>query len=812
MLQRRRVFPIHRFFWVYMEEYVHSLGGGQASGEAGYRATYASLLSPCLSRAQTMRNAISAFLRRHGLGVLAVVLAMALTPPFAPPVKPFVFLVAVAVTTWYGGRKQGFLAAALSALVIRFFLLHPIFSLSLNALLIMRLGAFLLVCLVLVEFAAARRQAELSWHKAEKWNRLFAETSHEGIWVFDSSGRTTFVNNRMAEILGYSTTELLGQPVEDFLVDNPRALDLPGSDRTKPDSVRQQTLRLRRSDGSKIMAVVSANPVLGDDGEIFGLLALVDDVTAHKRTEQERDRALKVLEACEAQHGRLVASNIIGIITAGLAGEVIEANDAFLQMVGYSREDLSRGLVRWLDLTQIENDPLDQRSIKELWEHGACTPYEKEFIRKDGERVSVLIGKAALERYPRTWIGFVLDLTERKRAERALKQAKDAAEAASRAKDQFLAVLSHELRTPLTPVLAMATAVLDNPTTPAELRPMIEMTRRNIELEARLIDDLLDVTRIARGKLQLDLQVVDAHSLILQALEICRDEIVAGHLRLETDLSASDHHVLGDPARLQQIFWNLIKNAVKFSPPGERLMVCSRNIAAAGGPESRLIVEVADTGIGIETDVLPKIFNAFEQGDDSVAQQFGGLGLGLAISRSVAEMHGGRLSAASPGRGQGATFTLDLATVPSPTPEEKDLRPILPAAPPSTLRILLVEDNADTLQVLARLLRRHGYRVTTACSVSSALEASLAGEYDVVVSDIGLPDGSGLDVIREMRAHSAVKGIALSGYGMEEDRRTSQEAGFVAHLTKPVDFVKLEAMIQQVAATHEQDEVAIGPG
>ena len=385
-------------------------------------------------------------------------------------------------------------------------------------------------------------------------------------------------------------------------------------------------------------------------------------------------------------------------------------------------------------------------------------------------------------------------------------QARLQAEAANRSKDQFLAALSHELRTPLTPVLVSVSAMLDDPETPEAFRSVLEVTRRNVALEARLIDDLLDVTRISRGKLRIERDVVDAHGLIRQAVAICRDETAAAGLRLMVSLDAKDFHVDGDPARLQQILWNLVKNAVKFTPEGGQIAVRSRNETVPENGTS-LVVSIEDTGIGIDPEILPRIFNAFDQGDDSVTKQFGGLGLGLAISRSLAVAHDGALSASSRGKGQGSTFTLTLPTVPAPVIDESRR-----AAHPETrangvpyetgpLRILLAEDNVDTLRIVARLLRSRGHTVSTADSVEAATTvASAEGPFDLLVSDIGLPDGSGYDLIRLLQPIlGPIAGIALSGFGTEADRRKSKDAGFHVHLTKPVDFATLETAIKKVA-------------
>ncbi len=394
------------------------------------------------------------------------------------------------------------------------------------------------------------------------------------------------------------------------------------------------------------------------------------------------------------------------------------------------------------------------------------------------------------------WFGTCTDIDDQKRYEQDLKRATDLAESASRAKDQFLAMLSHELRTPLTPVLLLAASARDAAETPEHLRETFEEIRQNLELEARLIDDLLDVMRIIRGKMPFHFEVVDAHALIAKAVEISRAEAIDKGLRLAVDLAAADHHVSADAARLQQVYWNLIKNAIKFTPRGGTVNVRTRV------EDGQIVIEVSDSGIGIEPAHLPTIFNAFEQGEDAITKRFGGLGLGLAISRSIAEGHRGSLGATSEGRDQGATFTLRLPTeVPAPSVEPVSPPPSDIPSEPVDLRVLLVEDDAMTGRIMAKLLRQNGYLVTTATNIADALEVPVE-DYDLLVSDIGLPDGSGLDLMRTIRLRNDVPGIALTGFGMEDDIRKSAESGFVAHLTKPLDFAKLDAMIRRVAAEY----------
>jgi signal transduction histidine kinase/response regulator RpfG family c-di-GMP phosphodiesterase len=364
---------------------------------------------------------------------------------------------------------------------------------------------------------------------------------------------------------------------------------------------------------------------------------------------------------------------------------------------------------------------------------------------------------------------------------------------ANRAKDSFLAMLSHELRTPLTPVLTSVLALEQTEDLPGELRASLQMIRRNVELEARLIDDLLDLTRISKGKVQLNLEEVDAHSLLQNALEICQADIDKKRLLLRTDFMAQKVCLEADPARLQQIFWNLIKNAVKFTPEGGRLAIRTQNL------DGELCVEVSDTGMGIDAETLPKIFNAFEQGDRS---QLGGLGLGLAISKALVETHKGKLTAASPGRDQGATFT---ALFPMREHSKGDSALATPATPAArkSMRVLLVEDHEDTNRSLTQLLRRRGHYVEPAHSVQAALAAAAHQRFDVLVSDIGLPDGSGIDLMEKIKAGQPIFGIALTGFGMEDDLRKSYDVGFHHHLVKPVDLNRLDALIQQADSVSE---------
>lgn len=375
---------------------------------------------------------------------------------------------------------------------------------------------------------------------------------------------------------------------------------------------------------------------------------------------------------------------------------------------------------------------------------------------------------------------------------------------ASAAKDHFLAVLSHELRTPLTPVVMGISMLQDKPDLDGGVRETLDMVRQNVEMEARLIDDLLDVTRIARGKIELRRSPFELRTVIQRAIEVCRPDIEAHALRLSIDLaSAASCWVEGDISRLQQVFWNLLKNSVKFTPRGGRIEVRCQPF------EKDVVVEVSDTGIGFEAEALPRIFNAFEQ--YAVSGRFGGLGLGLTISKALVELHGGKLEAYSAGRDQGATFRVRLPLcAPADQAAVSKVRES-PATRP--LRILLVEDHGATAQMIRRVLAEKNHAVETAGDVSTALHLAAMSEFDLLVSDLGLPDGSGHDLIRELRARgNDIPAIALSGYGQESDVRRSHEAGFAAHLTKPASREAVVETVESLGKVRTAESFPPEPG
>ena len=471
----------------------------------------------------------------------------------------------------------------------------------------------------------------------------------------------------------------------------------------------------------------------------------------------------------------------------------LHANDAFARMAERFGE-----VPAGRDITEITCDDVKiapRGAVERVLNFG--TPFQLiEYPLKDKSGVPHFLDINVLRlQGAKETVQGVLYLVEDKTRDVTLRQELIAANAA---KDQFLAQLSHELRSPLTPVIAMVGELEAEVPDSAPVKEALEVVRRNVELEARLIDDLLDITRISKGKLQLTFEPISIHQILQRAYEICHDEIDAKNLDVNFELRADRTYVEGDPARLQQVFWNLIKNSVKFTPEKGRIRIETLNPVP-----DRIEVRVIDTGIGIEPETIGRIFNAFEQGQSDITRRFGGLGLGLTISKTLIDAHGGNIRVQSPGKNQGTTFTVELNTVESPVerdghgeerPPDRKPEPSVP----SHRRVLLVDDHHDTCLGMKRMLERRGYQITIAHSAEQAVEKVRAQEFDLLISDIGLPDRSGYELMRELRLNKPLPGIALSGFGSEQDVIQAREAGFAEHLTKPINFERLEKTIQSL--------------
>lgn len=559
-----------------------------------------------------------------------------------------------------------------------------------------------------------------------------------------------------------------------------------------------------------MMAVHQTRPRTWTASEVSLVESVVErcwSVVERKRAEMEliqatgRAEAAALAAADSAERFRLLGDVIsLQVWTATPDGALDYVNAQCLKYFG--TEDESRVLGHgWMQFVH----PEDLDGAVESWQHSVATGarYTVEFRLRGAEdgdyRWFLVRAEAMRDRH-----GTVLKWFGTNTAIHKLKLAQSEAERASRAKDAFLAALSHELRTPLTPVLITAAALRDDSRLPPEVRDQMAMMERNIALEARLIDDLLDLTAISRGKLKLRPEPCDAHSLIRLAVEIVRSEAQSKGLTLDQEFSAPHSGLVADPARFQQVIWNLLRNAVKFTPPGGRVSIRTHEDTDAKGTRW-FCVTVTDTGTGIDPAALEKIFLPFEQSTAAGDHRFGGVGLGLAIARAIVDLHGGRIQARSEGPQLGATFVVEFPDAMEPPsglagPATADPSPGTGADPTASKgrRILMVEDHAATLEALSALLRNAGHSVVTAGTVADALAAAAEGEFDLVLSDLGLPDGSGIQLMEKLRDSKQLQGIALSGYGMEDDLVRCREAGFVAHLVKPVRFADLRRAIQNI--------------
>lgn len=402
-------------------------------------------------------------------------------------------------------------------------------------------------------------------------------------------------------------------------------------------------------------------------------------------------------------------------------------------------------------------------------------------------------------------------LSQIQQRDAALERARDEAQAANRAKDEFLAVISHELRTPLTPVMGWARMLRGGQLDAAGVMRAGDVIERNVRAQAKLIEDLLDVSRIISGKQRLEVSTVDLLQVVAAVVETLQLAAEAKGVHIESIVDKQARSVAGDPNRLQQIIWNLVSNAIKFTPKGGRVRIELKRVA------SHIEIAVADTGEGIAAEFLPHVFDRFRQGDSTSTRTYGGLGLGLAIVRHLVELHGGQVRAASPGRGQGTTFTVQLpmsvfppAVTPGQRPRHATEASPLAASNLSLkgLRVLVVDDEPDTLETLRMILEQRGAKVHTAISAARALEDLESWLPEVLVSDIGMPRQDGYDLIRNIRALGPERGghvpaVALTAYARDEDRAQILAAGFQMHIHKPAEPSELLAAIAGLAKRYE---------
>ena len=515
------------------------------------------------------------------------------------------------------------------------------------------------------------------------------------------------------------------------------------------------------------------------------------------------EEAIRTTELEKERFRVTLASIGDAVIVTDRNGTVTFLNSEAERMTGWSQAEAPghplKSIFRIIneETRQLVEDPVE-KVFKELRVVGLAN--HTVLISKTGVEWMIEDSASPIFDVDRNISGVVLvfqDAGVRRRAQKALVVARDQAVAASQAKDDFLAALSHELRTPLNPVLLLASENSNRTELDDEVREDFATIAKNVMLEARLIDDLLDLTRISNRKLSLDMEVIDVRSVLRDAVDKLAAEIREKGLQLECRLGGGPAWIKGDAARMQQVFWNVLRNAVKFTSRGGQIKV---DTAIDGGNQG-ITVTIADTGLGLTPGELERAFEPFSQGqhaEKTGAHRFGGLGLGLAIARSIIELHGGTIEATSSGRDRGANFTIKLALT---VPPRRDLQPatnILAEAgsvPLPPYRILFVEDHEATRTAMGELLHRRGCRVTTVATAAAALAAAEKEKFDLVIADLGLPDGDGTELMRTLRERHGLQGIATSGFGMGADIERTRAAGFDAHLTKPLVISQLEYAI-----------------
>ncbi len=633
---------------------------------------------------------------------------------------------------------------------------------------------------------AHRKQIGQALRRKEDALSDFLENSLISLSRVGPDGMILWANKAELKMLGYAPGEYIGHHIAEFHVDRP-AIDETLRRLLRGETLHHHPARLRCRDGS-IKDVLIDSSALREDGEVVHTRCFTRDVTDRRRA----DEASRWLTA-------IIESSDDAIISKDLDGIITSWNPAAERIFGYTAAEAVGKSIRLIipaERQHEEDEVLARLRRGERIDHFATVRR-----RKDGTSIEISLTVSPIVDNDGRVVGaskIARDITDQKRSEAIRERLLDVeqalraeAERASRMKDEFLAILSHELRTPLTSMLGWTRVLRARKLDEIAEARAIEAMERNTRLQAQLIDDLLDMSRIISGKLKIEPEPVDLVAVIEAALESVRSAADAKSLQIATVLDPATRPVWGDATRLQQVMWNLLSNAVKFTPPKGKIevLLCLENDHAR--------ITVTDSGSGIPPEILPRIFERFRQAEEpSTGRRHGGLGLGLAIARELVERHGGTIVAESPGAGWGSTFTVTLPTMADSflrTPASSVDRYEASEEPVRLdgLRVLVVDDETDTRELLVTVLRNSGADATDATSVGQALEALRALNPHALISDIGMPDEDGYELIRKVRALGPsarqIPAIALTAYARREDRQRALEAGYDLHLAKPVE-------------------------
>jgi len=645
----------------------------------------------------------------------------------------------------------------------------------------------------------------------ERFRLLVESVKDYAIFMLDPEGRVLTWNAGAELIKGYRAAEIIGEHFSKFYP--PEARDFPAHElRVAAAEGRFQDEGWRvKKDGSRFWANVVITALYGADKTLLGFAKVTRDLTERR----DHDERLRESE----ERFRLLVEGVsdYAIFMLDVNGAVSTWNSGAARIKGYRAEEIIGQHFRKFYPEDAVESGWPEHELRVATAEGRFVD-EGWRVRKDGSRFWAHVTITAMRDDAGRLRGFAKltrDLTERRRTEaleasgaqreamlEAERNARMLAQRTVRMKDEFLATLSHELRTPLNAILGWTQLLRSRgEAEPVELDRAMEIIERNARAQVRLIDDLLDLSRIMSGRFRLDVQRVSLVEIVRGALDSIEPTAQAKGVRLESVLDPQSVIVSGDPARLQQVFWNLLSNAVKFTPKGGRIQVLLQRV------NSHIEFSVSDTGIGIPASFLPHVFERFSQKDSSTHREYGGLGLGLAICKQLVDLHGGSIQAKSLGAVHGATFVVTLPLI--ILGKEKDAERVHPTAaemPEAVpvprldgVRALVVDDEADTLELIQRLMENQGAHVTTVRSGDAALRMLETHTPDVLISDIGMPGMDGYQFMRRMRAAEPkgrrMPALALTAFARPDDRKLAILAGYQAHLAKPFDVVELAIVV-----------------
>ncbi|WP_166507403.1 PAS domain S-box protein [Nostoc sp. 106C] len=647
----------------------------------------------------------------------------------------------------------------------------------------------------------ARKKVEAALHQREEQLRLITNAVPVFISYVDAQQLYRFNNKKYEEWYGIKASEVYGKHIKEIAGESVYEVVRPYVERVLSGETVTYESQIYSLDGIAHDVNISYVPQFNQHREVEGFVALINDIT-------ETKQAQKALQQSEERFRKLTEKvRVIPWAVDANTGNFTYVGPQTMEILGYPSTD-------WYAENFWEEHmyPEDREWAVKYCIESSLTldnyEFEYRMLTADGRVVWIydIVNVLRSEGKPQLLHGFMLDITERKLSEQERERLLAEAEAANRMKDEFLGTLSHELRTPLSAILGWTQLLKNRKFDETTTARALETINRNTKALAQLIEDVLDVARIIQGKLSLNLQQVELIPVVEAAIETVHPAADAKEIHIECRFDPTVGVVVGDVNRLQQIVWNLLSNAVKFTPKGGRVDVQLERI------HSHIQLRVSDTGGGIAADFLPYVFERFRQADSSSTRSHGGLGLGLAIVRHLVELHGGTVSAESPGIGQGATFIVNL---PMRAVYVENTTSVLDASSvdseislnnPSLdgVRVLVVDDEQDARQLITTVLSQYGAQVMTVASAADALIAVQQFHPDVLVSDIGMPEADGYILIRQLRSLPSEQGgripaVALTAYARAEDRTRSLLAGFQLHVSKPVNPAELATVVANLA-------------